>query len=259
MSYIPYPVLFDSRNIEDVPGLTVLATDAFKPAKRKLVLLNIARTDQSKLNSSDYEEKIITIRASIVRSTRALAETSFDTLMSYLQGNEKELIVRQSGLQRKWTATYEDTVFEVSGGAYLEFDIIFRCSDPFGYELTLTQIAFANAYTSASRTDTFTPGGSAPWQVPLIFVTYTAVSGAGTVNIGNENTGQQITVTRTFTAGEVLKVDSYNKLVTINGTEIDFAGAWPEFKPNVFSYLNYNDTFSSRTIRYYAYYYKRYI
>lgn len=260
MSYITYPAIFNGTDLATITGLTVLATNAYNPAKRDVKMGDLALTDKSTVRTAHYAKKIIVVRVGIARATRDLAEQSFDSLMRILQGVEKELWIKQSGDYRKYTCTYLDTVFRVEGGAYLEMDLFFGTSDHFGYDVAPTLLLQVTNFTSGSKTDILDIGGSAPWQAPTITITYSAVSGGtnATVAVGNGGTGQRLTITSTWVAGDVLEIDALARTVKVNGALVDADGAIPQWAPGV-GYLTYSDTFTARTFSNTMRYYKRYV
>lgn len=261
MSYVTYAANFNGNDLTQILGLTVLATNPYVPAKRSLTIADLARSNKSKINSAFYTKKTIAVRCGITRATRDLTETSFDSLMGLIQGREKVLLLRQAGANRKYTATLADIVMRVDGGSYLEFDLIFETSDHYGYDNAETLLLQVSSYTSANKTDQITIGGSAEWQPIKIVYTLTAVNTSGTnyVQFSNDANGQSLKVTRVWTAGDVLEIDSLNQTVKINGTEVNFTGAFLEFALGV-GYLSYSSTFvSSRTASYRVTYIKRYV
>ena len=56
-------------------------------------------------------------------------------------------------------------------------------------------------------------------------------SAVGITDVSFSANGKTLTVTDTFSSGEVLLLDSQNKIVSVNGTEIDYDGTFPEFFP----------------------------
>ncbi len=113
----------------------------------------------------------------------------------------------------------------------------------------------------ASYTDNFTFGGTAPFQLPIITVTYSAIGSApvlGMVSIGNDSTGQQINVLRTWSATDVLVVDCKQNTVTANGVAASFTGAFPAFSVGSGT-LDYLDNFASRTFTISAVCYRQYL
>lgn len=254
--------ILDGNNLASVVnGLTVLGIDTYNPPKRKLSIAQIARTNKNKIPGAFFNSRPIKVRVGIQRGSRDAVEQSVDDLMSYIQGLEKELWVPQSGATRKYFVTLSDTNVLKGGGAYWEAELIFLCSDIHGYDTAYTLIINnLTGITSQSRSDQYNFQGSADWQVPYVRITLTAVTGSTTkaLTIGNAATGQQITITRTFSANDVIEVDSLAETVKVNGVEVAFTGAFPRFAKGLGN-LTVSDTFTTRTYNYLAYYYKRYI
>lgn len=251
---------FNGVDITTIAGLTILAINPYIPAKRGLTVNSIARTNKARINSAFFNKRTITVKVGIVQGTRALAEAALDSLMQILQGIDKDLVLNQSGGQRKYSATFSDAVMHVEGGAYLEMDLVFETSDHYGYDTADTLLKTITGYTSAQKTDQITLGGSAAWQVPKITITFSAISGgtAKTVIVGNDGTSQAVTIVRTWATGDVLEIDALNQTVKVNGAEVAFTGAIPEWAPGV-GYISYSDNFTSRTLGYIMTYKKRYV
>lgn len=253
---------FDGNQLVTVPGLTVLATNGYAPPKRHLTVNDLARSDKSKTNAAFYNERYIVVTVGIARATRQLLEQSLDIMWTMLQGTEKELVISQSvdvagkPTVRKYFSTFSDAPIKVSGGSYVELDLTFTCSDRFGYETAYTVLA-SRTSSSASITENHNFRGSALWQVPIITLKLTAVTGP-TSNITIGSASQQTTITRAWAANDFVEIDSFNKTVKVNGLAVQFTGAIPEFAPGAGS-LTYSDGFTTRTFTLYAYYYARYV
>lgn len=262
MADIVYPVSFDGVQLTTISGLQVLSTNPYLPPKRVLTIGDIARRDKSSVSSAFYKEKRINVKVGISRATRPLLETSLDALWTILQGKEKDLILPQSGSTRKYITTYEDAVVGISGGSYIQMDLIFRCSDNFGYDIAKTLLLQATS-TSQNGTAQITVGGSAPTQLPIFTLTYTAATGASvdssTIRIANDRAGQVLAITSTVVAGDLFVIDVPNQSVTKNGVEIAFSGAFPEYAPGI-NYIAYSDTvLSARTFSLRIDHYRRYV
>lgn len=260
MSYIVYPVVFNGVDLNTINGLTVLGADPNKPPKRSLILDEIANTNKAKASSGFYTDRRITVRVGVSRNSRALLGQSLDALNNVIQELEKPLILEQSGSSRQYTCSLDDVNVLVSGGSYQEEELIFRCSDRFGYDLSPTLLLAITGYTSMSRSDRLSFGGSALWQAPVITLTLTSVVGgtAKTVHIGNADNGQEVAITRSWVSGDVIIIDSLNGSVKVNGVEVEFVGAIPEWKTG-FGYWYYTDNFTSRTFSGSIYHLRRYV
>ena len=259
-------VRFDGNQLNAIAGLTVLAIDPYKPANRALRINQLARMDKRRVSGAFWDQKQIRVRIGIGRSNRAQAETSLDQLLAITTGQEKELIVPQGVISavtpttRKYICTLADMVPREEGGSYLEFDMIFECSDSFGYDTVYTTNLNISGITSSTRGDQIPFDGSAPWQVPVILVTYGTITGGTgkTVTIGNPAIGQNIIISRTWLTGDQLEIDSFNKTVKVNGMAVDFTGAFPEWAPGLGNW-SYSDNLTTRTFAAKMTYYRRFI
>lgn len=264
MPQIINPVIFNNNYFEQVTGLTVLAFDPYKPAKRHLSISDLIRTSKSRHNSGFYNQKQISIRVGISRATRALLETSIDQLTSMLQGINKILELPQGGYQRQYYCSLSDAVVDKDGASYIEITLVFECTDRFGYNKNSdVLLSITSAYTSAYRSDRLTFDGSAPTQVPITRLTLSALTG-GTgkiIRIGNGQTGQEVAITRTWAAGDFIEIDSFNRTVKVNNIDVAFTGAIPEWNngaSNPFGYWYYSDNLTTRSFTGTVTYNKRY-
>lgn len=261
MSLTAYFAIFDGNNLAStVTGLDILGIDSYLQPKRSLSVASVSRSDSSKVTSGFYTERYINIKFRITSPSNIVLESRLDSLNAILQGLEKELLVPHAGGTRKYTATLDDVVPEDSGGAHFMGTLVFRCSDSFGYDYEYTPILDMTGITSPTRSDQFEFEGSAEFQAPHIEIYYTSITGgdSATVIVGSSATGQQITVSRTFTTGDRLVIDCVDKTVTVNGVNVSFSGAFPTFRVGT-SNLTYVDDFTTRSFDYFAYYYKRWV
>lgn len=263
---------FNGYDITLVPGLDILRVNSYIPPKRHLSISDIVRSHKSKHNSGFYNQRQITVRVSISRATRPLLEVSIDQLMAGLQGINKILELPRGLTSEQFYASLTDSVVDTgtAGGAYAEIDLVFECTDRFGYsKVPVVLLNISSAFTSSYRSDRiqFTDG-SAPTQVPVTTLTFSAISGgtSKTVRIGNGQSGQEVAITRTWAAGDKIEIDSYNKTVKVNNVEVAFTGAIPEWANSVangasqFGYWYYSDNFTtSRSFTGQVVYYPRYL
>lgn len=260
MSYLQTVVTYNGIDLNTIPGLTVLARDSYKPAERTIGSYGISRGNKNKIITAYYDKKRITVKIGITQPTRDLLEQSLDQLNAILQGYEKDLIIRQAGNDRKYTATLAQTGVSNDGGSYIEMDLVFETSDHFGYDTYTTTLLNVANWTGGSKTSEIAVGGSGVTQLPYISIVYSSVVGgtAKTLRISNEATGQTLIMTRDWATGDVLLVDTQNRTITVNGTTISYTGSYPEFSVGV-GYVTVSDDFTSRTYTMKMTYTKRYV
>lgn len=261
------PVLFNSNDLESlVTGLAITSIDSYLPPKKTLGSQILAYMNKNKITSSFYTNKTITLTGVITRNTRALMEAALDSLWPLLAGIEQDLIIVESGAQRRYTATWSDFIKQESAGGYLKFSLVFTASDAYGYDPTYTQLI--NQSGLVAQPQTFVMGdvqGSAEWQAPIFVLFFSVLTGGsgGTLTLGNPANGQTISITRNFVAGDYVEIDSQNRTVKVNGALVDFTGALPEWNPRPIaatgqSKVTVTDTFTTRTYSLNGKYYKRY-
>lgn len=262
MAQITYPVTFDSIDLATILGLTVLSTNPYAIPKRTVSENQTARASKSKQTIGLYTQRNITVRVGITRDTRPLVEQSMDSLMTILQGIEKDLILPQSGTKRRYVASLVDVNIITSGGSYIEMELVFGCADKLGYGLQYEKLLDQTGRTLYNYTDPLTVGGSADTQLLVITAFLSAIGGSAsnTVTLKNTVTNQTCSITRTWTAGDRLVIDPTNETtpVTVNGVAVEYDGAIPTFSPGN-NWLNYQDGFTSRTLDLSVYYYKRFV
>lgn len=253
-------VSFNSSDLATVvPGLRILGTDPYRYPQRNLANLVLANSDKSVTSSAYFESKKINIQAEIGQDTRELLDAAIDTLYQYLAGIEKALVISSGSGTRSWTATLENISITDALGGHAVVEIQFLCADPFGRDVNSTSL-FSTALTGSSSETSFVTSGSAPFQQPIITITLSALTGGTSkvVTIGNHDNGQALSISRSWTAGDVIVIDCQAKTVKVNGTEVAFTGAIPEWARGA-GIMDYSDTLTTRTRTMSAVYYKRYI
>lgn len=230
-------------------NITVSNIDEGSLPSRKVNIYELDHADASKVPSFSWPSKTITVTGSLRSTSVAAMDSLQDTFKSYLDGREKSLDIDYAGSTRRYIATVTGMpLVRPYGLTYADFTITFICSSPYGRDISSTSLASFTARTLGTYSDTLVFGGTARYQRPIITVTYTAltVTNPSTVILSNDGNGQLIMVTRAWTSGDILQVDSFNRTVTVNGSIVDFTGSFIEFVPGS-NVLTYSDNFTSRT------------
>lgn len=233
---------------------------------RSAQMYQMSHGNQSAIPYVEYPNRKITVSGQIVGQTIADCDSIIDTFQSYLLAQNANLdIDYNSGTRRYSKVTVSESDISRPGNLRsANFTITFMALKPFGTDTTPTTLLTAAARTSGSYSDVLTIAGTAPFQTPLITITFGTIGSspvAGTVTLGNDATGQAITISRIFTTGDVLVIDcSLGTItpVTVNGVPCDFTGAFPDFAPGAGT-LDYSDSFASRSFGIAVTYNKNYI
>lgn len=221
-----------------------------------------ADADGSSIPSTNFPSKKITIGGTIHGSTQADLDSRIDTFKGYFNGKDKNLDITYSSGTRRYVATKNAISIEREEKAlFATFQIEFICTNPFGLDTSTSNLWTAKTgFTAATFTEAPTVGGNAPFQLPIITITLTAITGAGDyVQISNDNNGQELMVYGQGLAnGDVIVIDSVERSVTINGVEVDWYGTFLELAPGANS-ITYTDGFTTRTVNVSGVYTKRWL
>lgn len=242
-------ISFDGYSLQTATIITGF-TDHESSAAKNAQVYTLAHANASVIPYVSYPSKQITVTGMVIGSDIATLDQALDTFRSYFIGTARNLDIGYAGGVRRYTATLNQSTIGRPGGLlYAPFQLTFIATNPFGTDITNTVAINSTANTAVPYLPTYTFSGSAPTQRPVITVTFSAMTGnttAQSVTVSNNATSQGITVNRLWGATDVLVIDCFNKTVTINGNNVVFTGAFPEFPPKA-STIGYNDGLTTRT------------
>lgn len=182
----------------------------------------------------DYGQREFTLDCLLKATSRADALSKIDSIAAVLYTGGAKPLMFDDQDDRYWLATLSGdpraTLDMMSG----EFEIKFRCADPFAYSVTETE----NVYTIDADPQTFAEevSGSYPVRPEIIL----APDGAwnGIVSVANFQTGQEFVWEGEF-ENAFLLVDCEHFVVKVNSTASmsGMSGAFPYLAPNQINYL----------------------
>lgn len=251
-------VYFGGNDISAIAGATIIDHNFNDLPQRDIKMSKLARTNKSVTTSAEYSDKEVTVQLHLLGCDRSETETVMAELKSQLRLVNGDLIVSQAGSD----ITFADaTLNEINYSWYsnkMIITLVFVVADPIGFEEDTT-VMINTVVTAAASSNPIVNTGSFDAE-PIINITVTTVTdGTGqSLSVKNEETGQGITLTRTWVDGDTVEIDSDNKTVTINGTISDFTGQFPTFPPGTGSF-GYTDTFTTRSVDLTAVYQRHFI
>lgn len=248
-------VIFDSNNLQTFDpttrvGIITNSIEHTDIPTKDVILYGIANTNKSAIPYVGYPSRGIKLSGVIKGSSDTDLDNRIDAFKSYLLGKDKNLDINYNGTTRRYIATVNtSSIQREQKTLWANFSIEFICTEPFGRNTTATTALNQSSRTLSGYTDAYSFLGNAPYQLPLVTITYSAVAGgASYVSWGNNTNGQGILITdQTWVAADVLEIDVQNKTVKKNGVEVDFLGAFPEFAPGAQTF-SYSDGFTTRTM-----------
>lgn len=225
-------------------------------------LYAMADADGSSIPAINYPSKKVTIGGVIKGSSQSDLDSRIDTFKGYFIGKDKNLDIAYGASTRRYIATANTvSVVRQQKALFATFQIEFLCTNPFGLDTSSTALfATHSNSTVATFTETPTVGGNAPFQLPIFTITIDALTGAGDyVMISNDNNNQEMLIYgQGLQAGDVIVIDCEQRIVTLNGDQIDYDGTFLELEPGANS-ITYTDGFTTRTVDVAASYTKRWL
>lgn len=221
----------------------------------------IANSNDSDIPNEDYPSRKIILGGTIHGNSQADLDSRIDTFKGYFAIRKKNLDITYGSSARRYVVLKANAVGidRMDKALFATFSVELICK-PFGTDITATSIMAQTNFTSATYTATPTIGGTAPYQLPVFTITIDALTGAGDyLQISNDTNGQQILLYGLgLAAGDVVVIDSVNRVVTVNGDEVDYEGTFLELTTGASS-ITYTDGFTTRQVDIVGEYYKRYL
>ncbi len=260
MQMLDDALLFNGTNILSVAGSRVVGIDTLRYPKRNVTSSGLANADRSVTTSAFYEGKPVNIKLVIARNTRDDLDASVGELRRILEPINAVLQIPIEGVPRKYNeCTVSNIAMRDTAGGYVSVDIEFFSADPFSYATSSTVLLSALNQTSGNRSYPVVFGGTAK-QVPVITYTVDSLTTAEnrTVSFINPVSGATISIQRTWAALEVLVINCFTRVVTVDGVNADFTGNFQEWAVGG-GFVNYTDDFTARQVDIEISYTKRYL
>jgi len=244
MSRIP---LIDNLDLREIPNFEF---DTVRPdaiPDRVINAVRLALADGEKFDSSTYANKRITIRGHFYASSRAEYEKGRDALLSAFESDVvTRLEFEQSDEQRQYYGTYENIIFDFKESGFVLVNIVYRATDPFGQSVALS--TFYDSNVTDEIYEVIETGGNI-YALPKISMTVNGIDDDEadrtlSMTIAQGSKTYNIQITRAWSAGESMVIDSKKQRVYVNGRRVDYSGRLPLlYKTNTFRF-NFTDAAS---------------
>lgn len=240
-------------------GVVVVNTDVYSAPNNKIQADPLAERDGALVVKQQYDSKTFTVEGYIRKDSLAELEAAMDTFKLAMSRKSQPFDVDYAGGVRRYLASAQNIMLSKSSLTSAGFSVQFLSPDGMGWDLEGSPLISAASVTTSNHTVSLSVGGSYKAD-PLLTVTVNAVSGGTTktITLTNATTLRSISITRTWTAGDVLEIDTLKGLVLVNGLAHDFVGQLLSFEPGDGG-LGYLDDFTSRDVTISASYTKRWL
>jgi hypothetical protein len=227
-------IAFDGYGLQNA-GICVTEADFENSGPSEMNQYPLPRTDGNGFLSRFWRKKTVTLRGFAKADSKADLDALIDSVKRNLYGTEGILQYSDANGTRKIVATLSAANFDRQHFhlTFCPFVLTFETNPAFWYDSENQSYSFA--MTSGTRAEQLDADGSAP-SSPRVYFAFVTASAVTSVSFSANS--RTVTVSGTFSAGDILLIDCENKSVVLNGTETDYSGTFPEFAqgPNSVSY-----------------------
>jgi hypothetical protein len=202
--------------------------------RRDVDINEIPRNDGEFIVGDFYRRKVITLTGIIKTTSNSLLEAKIDEMKKLTSEREGNLDIKIDGVIRRFKATlingaqmFEDR--EHYHIVWAPFTVQFMSVEPFGHPTTFQSDEFLGTTDLNLDLEVFNAGTI--HATPEIILNFTAVSGITEVQVTNNTNGQIIKASSlSLSVADILKFDGNERLVTLNGSQIDYSGFFPRLE-----------------------------
>lgn len=193
--------------------------------------MEIAREDGVKVISTNIKEKEITIDGVIKGSSISDFETNLDSFRQLINVSSGTLDIEYAGTTRRYNVVLANfsLIRDYYNVTFAKYSAKFIVPASVGEDTTVTETLSVQALTETTSSWDLSFAGSAEPRPTITYVIDTA-GNLGTINLTNNTTGTQIEIGTTWANGDQVSIDTLNRQVTKNSSNVDFDGVFPRFE-----------------------------
>lgn len=194
----------------------------------------IPRNDGEFIVGDFYRRKIITMTGIIKTSSNSELEAKIDEMKRLTSEREGNLDIKIDGVIRRFKATLVNgnQMFEQRQHfhiVWIPFTVQFMTVEPFGHPTTFQSDPFFDQ--TDLNLDLQVNNAGSIHATPEIILNFSAASAVTEVTVTNNTNDQLIRASSLSIApSDILKFDGNERLVTLNGTQIDYSGFFPRLE-----------------------------
>jgi len=209
----------------------------------------VPRDDGEIINGNFFRNKKIEIEATLYGDSKTDLNEKIDNMKKILAQKNGTLDFYINGGLRRHIANAVNTDRIIDRRSYnitfQPFRIVFHSVEPFCKDLNYTSTTNRDA-TSLEFNQEVNNQGTTHTK-PIFIFNFSAASSATAINIKNTVTNEEIEISETISAGDIIKFDSENYEVTQNGTAIDYDGTFINLETGINS-ITFTTTATSATL-----------
>ena len=230
---------------------TITETDAFSAPSKTTKIIELARRDGSVQVFEKFNSKTISVSGYVKADTGLNLRAAMDQLKKLLLAPKSSLVLTEDAYPMTWDQVKMRNLNisrDRTQVTYATWSAEFFSQQPFGVD-GVSDTWFDQDVTAASNTVAFVVNSTYPGY-PIIDITVTAIDpddADTTIVFGNPATSQLLEITRTFTAGDIINIDTLNRRVFIGTELISPDGQFPAWIPGAGTF-EVSDIATTRTL-----------
>jgi len=199
---------------------------------RELNIQRLGKGDGGKLVAETFAPKTITLRGTVFGNDCDDLEANIDTLKELLNRQEKDLDIEYKSGTRRYISSCSNYTIERShyNLTFANWDATFICSNPpFGKAIDTATAEYALVVTGTGTVEGYPVFLGTRRPMPIIKCTVNSETDLSKISFRNVVTNGTIAVEASYTAADVLIINTADYTVTLNGKAHDYEGFFPEF------------------------------
>lgn len=208
-----------------------IAHDSAPPLE--LNSLTLTREDGAKLISFLYGAKQIRIEGIIKGTSLSDLQSNIDTLKKTISGVNLNLDIDYSGGTRRYNVNVveikiDTDFFHIN---FAPYEIVLLAQDPpFAFDTSITETLSIDNLTDTLTSYSVNFDGTAKPKPRIVFrIEDTGGGLLDTIRVKNIDTNTQLEVNTAFGDGQALEIDTEEKTVKLQQSDVGFSGVFPEF------------------------------
>lgn len=229
-------------------GVTTTATDVYSAPPNDIQADELPEADGAVVVKQRFTSKTFSVEGYLSADTRAELEALMDDFKQAMSVRNQAFDIDYAGGIRRYLCNAKNVMIADKSVTRAGFSVEMLSPDGMGWDLDSTSLLTPTSITSSSVQIAITVGGTYRAE-PLITATINTFTGTSsrTVTISNGETLRSIAITRTWTAGDVIEIDSLNKTIYVNNSAVEFTGQFPRWDVGAGS-IGWLDTFTARDV-----------
>lgn len=221
-------IVFDGYSLQNTSIITS-TLDYDDQGTVELNSFNYPRDDGGGVLNKYYRGRTLTLKATVKASTASDFNDLIDEIKKNLKKTSGYLDIRVNSEVRRIRATVTKTNFarEHYHITFCPLTVTFTVLEPFFYAYNAQSFAYTGK--TATFSEEITHRGTADAD-PVFYFIFGTGSTVTAITLTNPDT-TTLVIANTFAINDILIIDAGNKIITKNGTEIDYTGVFPSFTP----------------------------